>query len=86
MKLIRSLFLSSLLLTVIFITGCNEGPTTSVDPSNTGVQLSKKFSLPQGATLTSATLNIYITAPNDQDVNIEQVDARLDRIGCYLEQ
>ena len=47
MKLIRSLFLSSLLLTVIFITGCNEGPTTSVDPINTGVQLSK-FSLPPG--------------------------------------
>ena len=69
MKLIRSLFLSSLLLTVIFITGCDEGPTTSVDPSNTGVQLSK-FSLPQGATLNSATLFVHNIDTDVQDVNI----------------
>ena len=79
MKLIRSIFLSSFLLTVIFITGCNEGPTTSIDPNSSGVQLSK-FSLPLGATLTSATLYIYMQPGNDDSVYIYGISSDWDEM------
>ena len=66
MKLIRSLFLSSLLLTVIFITGCNEGPTTSVEPVGVTTSLAK-YSLPPGVSLISAKLHIFIRPANPPD-------------------
>lgn len=62
MKFIKSLFLSSLLLMVIFITGCNEAPTTSNEIVGTNQQLSK--------TATSATLHIFNYFANEQTINI----------------
>ena len=72
MKLIRSLLLSSLLLTVIYITGCSEKTTTSVEPGVTGQQLAK-FTLPINATLVSGTLFIYLqngNYPGPRTVNV----------------
>jgi hypothetical protein len=84
MKLLRLLIFSSCLLTVIFITGCNEEPISSATPINTGVQLSK-FSLPQGETLSSATLHIYINEANNQSVNIYQVNKDWAEMGVTWE-
>ncbi|MDP2366114.1 MAG: DNRLRE domain-containing protein [Ignavibacteria bacterium] len=77
MKFIRFLFLSSLLLSVIYITGCSDGPTTSVDPTNTGVQLSK-FSLPPGATLVSADFKIFLLGGNSVTINIHRMTNNWD--------
>ena len=67
MKLIRSIFLSSLFLTVIFITGCNEGPTTSNEIVGSNQQLSK--------TATSATLHIFNYFANEQTISIYGVSS-----------
>lgn len=77
MKFIKSLIISCLLLTVIFITGCEQGPTSSIEPSNTGEQLSK-FSLPAGTTLTSAILHIHTSEFNNELVNIYGVSSTWD--------
>jgi hypothetical protein len=74
MKLIRSFFISSLLLAVIFITGCNEGPTTSSELIGTSQQVSK-FSLPQGQTVSSAMMYIYVGGYNSTTVNIYGVSS-----------
>lgn len=65
MKLIKSLVLSGLFLTVIFITGCEQYPTSSIEPVTTGSHLSK--------TATSAVLHIWSYNDNFQDVNIHAV-------------
>jgi hypothetical protein len=74
MKLIKSLFLSTLLFTVIVTTGCEQGPTSSIESANTGIHLSK-FSLPPGTTLTSATLHIYIDQANNDIVDIYAISS-----------
>jgi hypothetical protein len=69
MKLIKSLIYSSLFLAVVFIAGCNDGPSTSNEPMGTTDQL-PKFTLPAGATLVSAELHLFLSDANDQSVNI----------------
>ncbi|MBK9097348.1 MAG: DNRLRE domain-containing protein [bacterium] len=66
MKLIKSLIFSGLLLSVIFITGCNEAP---VNPNESidGGRLSKA--------VTSVRLHIFNTNANLQTVNIYAVSS-----------
>jgi hypothetical protein len=77
MKLISSIFLSILLLTIILITGCEQGPNTITEPGVIGQQLSK-FSLPAGASLDSAILHIHTSTFNDELVNIYGVSSDWD--------
>ena len=67
MKLIKSLVLAGLILSVIFIAGCNEEPSISNEPFKN--QQLPKFSLPAGATLVSAELHLYVKDGNgDQEM------------------
>jgi hypothetical protein len=72
MKLLKSLFLSCLLLTIVFLVGCSEETTTSIEPDVTGQQLSK-FSLPVGATLESAEFKIFAIDARPVNVNIYRI-------------
>jgi hypothetical protein len=67
MKLIKSLVLSSILLVIFFIAGCNEAPVTSDENIGTGQQLSK--------TATSATLHIWNYFANEQTINIYAINS-----------
>jgi hypothetical protein len=81
MKPIKSIFLSTLLLAVIFIAGCEQGPTSSIEPVGTLPQLSK-FSLPAGVTLESAELHIYKIGNYTLDVpvNVHNVTSDWDEM------
>lgn len=72
MKLIKSLVLSSLLLTVFFIAGCEQAPTSSVEPATTG-SLSK--------TATSAVLYLWNENANNETVNIYAVSENWTEYG-----
>lgn len=72
MKSLKSLILSSFLLGVFFVVGCNDVPTTTNEIVGTNQQLSK--------TATSATLHIYNYFANEQTINIYAVSS--DWIEC----
>ncbi len=66
MNFIKSLFLSSLFFTIIFIAGCEQAPTSSIEPTDTGTQLSKVSN--------SAILHIWNENANNETVNIYAVN------------
>ena len=66
MNFIKSLFLSSLFFTIIFIAGCEQAPTSSIEPTDTGSQLSKVSN--------SAILHIWNENANNETVNIYAVN------------
>ncbi len=74
MKPIKSFFLSSLFLAVIFIAGCNEAPITSNE--NVGSTNYQKLLL--------QTLHIFNTSANMQTVNIYAVSTDWDGMCSYL--
>ncbi len=74
-EVFKSLILSSFLLGVFFVVGCNDVPTTTNEIVGTNQQLSK--------TATSATLHIYNYFANEQTINIYAVSS--DWIECDVD-
>ncbi len=68
--------LLSILLVGLLIVGCSEKP---VDPvSNNDLIKLANFMLPPGATLESATFNIYVVASSDRTVEIKRITGNWD--------
>ena len=59
----------SVTISAILFTSCQKEPTP-VEPSQTSLQ---KFSLPEGATLVSATFNVYVEVATNQDINVHRI-------------
>lgn len=76
MQLLRSLFLVPLMAVIAFIfISCQESPTTTMAPENQAPQALNKFVLPIGATLESATFNIFVDVRNNKTVNLHNITA-----------
>ena len=70
--------LAILLLLTIF-NGCQENQSP-VAPDNQTIQTLNKWSLPAGATLTSATFHIHLGTANNQTVNIHRITSDWDEM------
>lgn len=78
MKLIKTLLLSVMFVAMWSLTGCNEEPTTSVSPDTTPGFA--KLTLPAGAVIQSATLNIFVEdqQPVPQTISVHKVNVPWD--------
>jgi len=66
------LIITVVLSAIIMFTSCQNEPT-SVEPQATNQPGLSKLILPAGATIQSATFNVYLIIPNGQDINLHRV-------------
>ena len=76
----KTILIAVALLSAIIFTSCQKEPLpveSNQDSNQIGLS---KFSLPPGATLVSATFNVYVIIPTSQDINLHRITVPWDEM------